>query len=137
MVLALRLSTLFHKLIAVIFLPHCYPVSRCSLCEFLQRCSQEHAKQPVFSKKYHNKITACMMRQMLAKRFNALTSCLPRLCRSKAASMTCLTAGGELDRSSFAPCIAISCKIVKPAMTDLSYYKAPNHNFLANVRLNK
>ena len=36
------------------------------------------------------------------------TSCLPCPCRSKAASITCLAAGGELESSKTAPSIAKS-----------------------------
>lgn len=38
----------------------------------------------------------------------ALTNCLPRACLSKAASITCLAAGGEIVSSSVAPWFAKS-----------------------------
>ena len=56
MVLVLKSWMMFRKLIALGFLLHCHLVELCYLCEFLQRCSQGHAKQSVFAiaiKDYH------------------------------------------------------------------------------------
>lgn len=53
MVLTLASWMPFRKLIASGFLLSGYPISCCSLREFLQRCSQVHAKLPVFCNKDH------------------------------------------------------------------------------------
>lgn len=46
------------------------------------------------------------MQHIFALGFHKLTSCLPRPCQLKAASTTCLAAGGELESSNSAPWIA-------------------------------